>query len=75
MGSSRTVARARLTFRSKTVGINVVQFDDPRTTVNVFVDGVASESLNVDHKMTLAEAFIWYGTILKLKDQQQNEVH
>ncbi|MFM1990258.1 MAG: hypothetical protein RJA99_3215 [Pseudomonadota bacterium] len=59
----------RMTMRSRTVAINVVQFNDNRTTVNVFNDGRAESSHGLPGHVSLAEALIWYGTTLKLQGE------
>jgi len=52
--------------RSRTYGLNTVTRNG-KTTVNLFVDGCARDSYKFDHRLTLAEAFIWLGTTMKLE--------
>ena len=52
--------------RSLTYGVNTVTRNG-KTTINVFADGCARESYALDCRLTLAEAFIWLGTTMKLE--------
>lgn len=62
--------------RSKTVGVNVVQWmannkpdNTVQTVINVFVDGRAESSHGMPGAVSLADALIWYGTQLKLRGE------
>jgi len=71
MRVARNTSGMLLQSRSPTVGINVVHRTEldgtnPSTVINVFVDGRAESSHGMPGHISLAEAFIWYGTQRKL---------
>jgi hypothetical protein len=69
MGAAGSKLR-QLSWRSPTFCVNVVQFTNPdETAINVFNEGRAESSHVLPGHVSLAEAFIWYGTLIKLKGE------